>query len=135
MGKGVWFKSWLLPFPASKSGASHHISEPWSAPLVWTPAGTRRGVCPCEYWACFQQLTRLCALVGYHACVGGQGGLPWWLSSKESACNAGDLVRSLGWEGPLKEGTATCSQYSCLEISMDRRAWQATVHGVAKSRT
>ena len=26
-------------------------------------------------------------------------------------------------------------QYSCLEKSMDRGAWQATVHGVAKSRT
>ena len=26
-------------------------------------------------------------------------------------------------------------QYSCLENSMDRRAWQATVHGVAKSQT
>ena len=26
-------------------------------------------------------------------------------------------------------------QYSCLENSMDRRVWQATVHGVAKSQT
>ena len=26
-------------------------------------------------------------------------------------------------------------QYSCLENSMDRGAWQATVHGVAKSQT
>ena len=26
-------------------------------------------------------------------------------------------------------------QYSCLENSMDRRAWQATVHGVVKSQT
>ena len=26
-------------------------------------------------------------------------------------------------------------QYSCLEHSMDRRVWWATVHGVAKSRT
>ena len=32
--------------------------------------------------------------------------LPQWLSSKESACSAGDmetLVRSLGWEDPLEE--------------------------------
>jgi len=32
-------------------------------------------------------------------------GLPWWLSNKESACNAGDL----GWENPLEEGMATHS--------------------------
>ena len=36
-------------------------------------------------------------------------------------------VRSLGWEDPLEEEMAT--------PSMDRRAWQATVHGVTKSQT
>ena len=39
-------------------------------------------------------------------------GLPWWLSGKESACNAGDKetrVRSLGWEDPLKKEMATHS--------------------------
>ena len=34
-----------------------------------------------------------------------------------------------------KEGHSNPLQYSCLEKSMDRRAWQATVHGIAKSRT
>ena len=33
------------------------------------------------------------------------------------------------------EGNDNPLQYSCLEIPMDRGAWQATVHGVAKSRT
>ena len=33
------------------------------------------------------------------------------------------------------EGNGTPLQYSCLENSMDRGAWQATVHGVAESRT
>ena len=33
------------------------------------------------------------------------------------------------------EGNGYPLQYSCLENSMDRRAWQATVHGVAKSQT
>jgi len=28
---------------------------------------------------------------------------------KESACNAGDQVRSLGWENPLEKGMATHS--------------------------
>ena len=62
-------------------------------------------------------------------------GLSWWLSSKESACNAGDvgLIPGLGiFPG---EGNGNLPQYSCLENSMDRGAWWATVHGVAKSRT
>ena len=36
-------------------------------------------------------------------------GLPWWLSSNEHACNAGDSFRSLGWKDPLEEGWATHS--------------------------
>ena len=54
---------------------------------------------------------------------------------KESAYNAGDpgsiseLGRSPG------EGHIYQLQYSCLENSMDRGAWWATVHGVAKSWT
>ena len=32
-------------------------------------------------------------------------------------------------------GNGTPLQYSCLENSMDRRAWQATVHEVAKNQT
>ena len=44
-------------------------------------------------------------------------------------------VQALGWEDPLDEGNGNPFQYSCLENSMDRGAWQATVHGVAKSQT
>ena len=32
-------------------------------------------------------------------------------------------------------GNGNPPQYSCLENSMDRAAWQATVHGVAKNQT
>ena len=41
-------------------------------------------------------------------------------------------VRSLGWEDPLEEGMATHSSILAWRIPMDRRAWQATVHGVLK---
>ena len=44
-------------------------------------------------------------------------------------------VQSLGQEDPLEKEMATHLQYSCLENPMDRGAWWATVHGVAKSRT
>ena len=36
-------------------------------------------------------------------------GLPLWLSGKESACNAGNVVQSLHWEDPLKEEIETHS--------------------------
>ena len=59
-------------------------------------------------------------------------GFPGGSEAKESACNAGDpgSIPESGrspqeWEGyPL--------QYSCLENSMHRGAWQATVYGVTK---
>ena len=42
-------------------------------------------------------------------------------------------VQSLGREAAWEKGIATQLQYSCLENPMDRGAWRATVHGVAKS--
>ena len=57
----------------------------------------------------------------------------WWLSAcKESACDAGDLGSIPGLERSPGEGNGNPFQYSGLENSMDRGAWWATVHGVAK---
>ena len=44
-------------------------------------------------------------------------------------------VQSLGWEDPLEEGMANHSSILSWRIPMDKGAWRATVHGVAKSRT
>ena len=44
-------------------------------------------------------------------------------------------IQSLGWEAPLEKRNGNPLQYSCLEKSMDRGAWPATVHGVSKSQT
>ena len=41
-------------------------------------------------------------------------------------------VQSLGWEDPLEKELATHSSILGLENPMDREAWQATVHGVAR---
>ena len=54
---------------------------------------------------------------------------PWWLSGKESTCNAGDSGSIPG------EGNDNLLQYSYLENPMDKGAWRATVLGVAKSQT
>ena len=54
---------------------------------------------------------------------------------KESTCNSGDLGFS-PWVGKIPvEGNGYPLHYSCLENSMDRWPWRATVHGVAKSWT
>ena len=56
-------------------------------------------------------------------------GLPWWPSGKESVCNVGDLglIPKLGRSPGEENGNPL--QYSCLENSMDRGAWQAIKSG------
>ena len=44
-------------------------------------------------------------------------------------------VQSLGWEDPLEESTATHSSLLAWRIPIERGAWKATIHGVAKSQT
>ena len=61
-------------------------------------------------------------------------GLPGSSVGKESACRAGDLGSIPGWGRSSGEGNGKPIQYSCLENPMDRGAWQATVHGVARVR-
>ena len=76
---------------------------------------------------------------------------PWWRvwqptpvflafpsgsDGKENACNAGDLRDTGLIPGSGRssgKGHGNLLQYSCLENSMDRRTWHATVHGVAES--
>ena len=62
-------------------------------------------------------------------------GFPGGSDGKESACNSGDLGLIPGLGRSPGEGNDYPLQYSGLENSMDRGAWWAIVHGVAKSRT
>ena len=64
-----------------------------------------------------------------------RGGLLWWLRSEESACNAGDTGSIPGSGRSPGRGGGNPLQYSCLENSMDRGAWWATVHRGPKSQT
>ena len=59
-------------------------------------------------------------------------GFPYSSVGKESACNAGDLGSIPGLGRSPGEGNGNPLQYSCLENPMDRGAWRATVHGVAR---
>ena len=63
-------------------------------------------------------------------------GFPGGSDSKEFACNAGDPGSVLGLGRYPGKGNGCSLQGSCLENSMDSRAWWATgVHGVSKSQT
>ena len=63
-----------------------------------------------------------------------QRGFPVDSEGKESACNAGNPGSIPGSGGYPGEGNGNPLQYCCLENSMDRGTWQATVLGVVKSQ-
>ena len=67
-----------------------------------------------------------------------KNGLPRWLSGKESVCQCNRCRRHEFnyWVGKTPwQRKWQPLQYSCLENPMDRGAWRATVHGIAKSWT
>ena len=61
-------------------------------------------------------------------------GFPGGSDSKESACHTGDVGLIPGLGRSPGEGNGNPLQDSCLENPMDRGAWQAAVHGGAKSQ-
>ena len=60
-------------------------------------------------------------------------GFPGGSEGEESSRNSGDLGSISGLGRSPGEGNGYPLQYYGLENSMDRGAWQATVHGVTKS--
>ena len=86
------------------------------------------------WWVTGQGVTKESDMT-MHACTECKS-MFYYLRSKESVCNAGDLGLILGLGRYPGEGNGYALQYSCLESSMDRGAWQAIVHGShTKSRT
>ena len=75
------------------------------------------------------------AHLGHHFPSGSLSLTPGGSDGKASACNTEDLGWIPGPERSPGKGNGTPLQYFCLENPMDRRAWWATVHGVAKSQT
>ena len=61
--------------------------------------------------------------------------LPWWLSSKEAVCNAGNPGSVPGSGRSSGEGNGNPLQYSGRGNPTDRRAWPATVQGVEELDT
>jgi len=89
-------------------------------------------VCACFiYMECFDciwlYIKHMCMLTVYDCWWAS-----WWLSGRESTCQAEDAGLIPGSGRSLGEGNGNPVQYSCLH--MDRGAWWATVDGVAKVR-
>ena len=74
-----------------------------------------------------QELHRIGVLLYNRGFLGGS-------DVKEFACNTGDLASIAGSGRVPEEWNDNPLQYFCLDNSMDRRAWWATVHGAAKSQ-
>ena len=62
-------------------------------------------------------------------------GFPGDSDDKDSACNTGDLSRSLSWDDLLEMEIATHPSILAWRTPMDRGAWQVTAHGIRKSQT
>ena len=62
-------------------------------------------------------------------------GFPGGSVVRNLSVSTGDAGLIPGTERFPEEGNGNPLQHSCLENSMDRGAWQATVHGVTESRT
>ena len=80
-------------------------------------------------------MVKLNKIKNFDSSVTHSWGFPGGSDGKESAYNVGDLDLILGLGRPPGEGNGYPLQYSCLQNSMDRGAWQATVPGVAMSLT
>ena len=64
-----------------------------------------------------------------------QNDFPGGSVGKQPDCNEGDPGGIPRWERSTGGGHGNPLQYSCLENSTDRGAWQATAHGITKSQT
>ena len=140
-----------LPNPGIKPGsqtlqaASYHLSHQGSIlgfykSHFWVYAPEQRFSTSALFTSCIIWVT-LCSWVGgnllhHSGMLSSTSGLSLVAQTvNASADNAGDLGSIPGSGRSPGEGNGSPLQYSCLQNPMDRGAWQAAGHGVAKSRT
>ena len=112
--------------------------EAWHA-TIHGVAKSRTGLSDWKELNCTQwnteSVTQLCAtLCDAMDCSPWGKGLPWWLSGKESVCQAGDVGLILGPRRSPGERNNNPLWYSCLGNPMDKGGWCTMVHGVTKVR-
>ena len=101
------------------------LATPWTAahqapPSMDFPGKSTEVGCHCLLWHIYIHTYNM--------------GFPGSSASKESTCNVGDLGLIPGLRRSPGGGYSNPLKYSCLENSMVRGAWQATVHGVTESQ-
>ena len=112
--------------PLEKEMATHSSVLAWRIPGTGGPSGL-----PSMGSQSWTQLKRLSSSSNSSSIAGFPGGS----EGKAPARDAGDLGSIPGSGRSSGEGTGNPLQYSYLENPMDRGTWEATVHGIAKSRT
>ena len=136
----VWSLGWEDPL--EEEMATHSSIFAWTIPWTEEPGGLQSiGLQRVRHdWSdlacthtCMSELSR-----GQQAIASRLFGLPRWFSGQDSACQCrwcgrrrfDPWVRKIPWR---RKGNPI--QYSCQENSVDRGAWQATVHGDTESDT
>ena len=117
----VWSLGWEDPL--EKDMATHSSILAWKISRTEEPGGLQ---------SMGSQRIRLWLSAHTHI-QSTKRGLPWWLSGKESACQAGDVNSVSGLGRSPEEGNGNPLQYFCLGNSINRGAWWAPVHGVTES--
>ena len=126
MTKGLVFASHgrqSIDFPQGWKLTGYHIHRALQNAEVNTRRNEQTPIFhhkPCHIVQFFMHI--MCTLMGF----------PSGSDAKESAYNAGDLGSIPGLGRSPGEGNGYPPQYSCLENPMDRGAWRATVHRVAR---
>ena len=108
------------------------LVTPWTAAYQAPPS---MGFSRREYWSVHTIYEFICHSFFFLNIYVLFKGFPGSSEDKASAYNAGDPGSIPGLGRSPGEGNGNPFQYSCLKNPMDRAAWRATVHRVAKSRT
>ena len=138
----AYVHSWILPFcifalsEQLKPRLINAMEPCWAMePLAVIEESSLVPTCGCYILYMRLAQSRHLVFVSYLMLINLNFGFPGGSDGKESACNAGDQSSTPGLGRSPGEENGNLLQCSCLENSMDRRAWWATVHGVTKSRT
>ena len=95
--------------------------------IGWSPSIMDTSECKLPFIHCHRGQCYLLYIATHKWFPGGS-------DDKESACNERDPDQSLDWKDPLEKEMATHCSILAWRIPMDREAWWATVHRVAKSQ-
>ena len=123
------FDPWVGKDPLEKEMATHSSILAWRIPWMEELCGQQSTDCKES-----DTTEQFHFLFTFHSCKHFPGGASGERPTHQySRCKRHKLGPRVGI--PPGVGNGNALQYSCLEKSMDRGAWWATVHGVTRSRT